>query len=62
MGIAGMHGAEGKTKSKLETHSRNTFTETHSKTTFVETHSNFEFYHLKFKQKSFESPIPLKTL
>ena len=46
------------TKSKLEIHSRKHI---HGNT-FVETHSNFEFYHLKMKQKSFESPIHLRKI
>ena len=41
------------TKSELETHSRKHIHGNTFGNTFVETHSNFEFCHLKMKQKSF---------
>ena len=49
------------TKSKLETHSQKHIHGNTFGNTFVEIHSNFELSHLKMKQKSFKSPIPLKT-
>ena len=50
------------TKSKLETHSPKHIHEKTFGNTFVETHSNLKLYHLKMKQRSFESPIPLKNI
>ena len=50
------------TKSKLETHSQKHIHGNTFGNTFVEIHSNFELSHLKMKQKSFKSPIPLKNI